>query len=238
MLDLNYIIKNINSNNKYGEKELALVREHTYKYPYFQIGYTICAKLSKPTTSSIQKAAIYATDRTYLKGLLMNLPPFNSCAIEDNFTDTPKYSYRLENQTLDYNTSTTPITDNTEKNDIEELKSFFFINKYIDDIYKRTPKEILKQKNRTQYAIINKFIKANIKFYPKNIIEQVTDSSYDNLAESSSILNDDLATETLAEILLSQGKIEKALDIYEKIILKDPDKGYALLETIEKLKTD
>lgn len=89
MIDLASLITHINNSSKDRTKELNLIKESIYKYPYFQIGYTILAKCLEPISlSTIQKAAIYATDRTYLKALLNNTSPFNQCIIEEENKST------------------------------------------------------------------------------------------------------------------------------------------------------
>ncbi len=49
--------------------------------------------------------------------------------------------------------------------------------------------------------------------------------STENMAEKSTAEAPDLATETLAEVYLKQGKTERALDIYKKLSLKFPEKS-------------
>jgi hypothetical protein len=64
-------------------------------------------------------------------------------------------------------------------------------------------------------------------------IEEVTD-----LSQNASYTPQDLATETLAKIMERQGKIEKALDIYQKLSLKYPQKSAYFANCIERLKKD
>lgn len=65
-----------------------------------------------------------------------------------------------------------------------------------------------------------------------NAPEEVTDLSQ----QTSTPL--DLATETLALIMKKQGKTEKAIDIYEKLVLKYPQKSAYFANCIEQLKKD
>lgn len=70
---------------------------------------------------------------------------------------------------------------------------------------------------------------------------------YRSLGEESQAQNDlsskyqstppDLVTENLAQIMVRQGKTEKAIDIYEKLVLKYPQKKAYFATCIEKLKT-
>jgi hypothetical protein len=61
--------------------------------------------------------------------------------------------------------------------------------------------------------------------------EQITD-----LSHQASFTPPDLATETLARIMERQGKTEKAIDIYQNLILKYPQKSAYFADCIERLK--
>jgi hypothetical protein len=221
------IIKNIGASSQFGNKELNEVREAVCQYPYFQMGYAIIAKQDK-SNDSIQKAAIYATDRSYLKALLNCTPPFDQCLLDKkDFRSVPSHKTGENNDCLNYRIASKDVASN------------HFINGYIDDIFKRTPKNIIKTKSRLQYAIISKFIKANVKFQPKSIEEELNVGdlqSHEELEDSGIGLNSNLATERLAEILLSQGKAEAALDVYEKVIIGSPHKNEDLNHKIKTLK--
>ncbi|MCV9386465.1 hypothetical protein [Reichenbachiella ulvae] len=57
----------------------------------------------------------------------------------------------------------------------------------------------------------------------------------EDLSEKSTAFPDQLVTENLASILTEQGKISRAIEIYEKLILKNPQKKAYFASQIEKL---
>ncbi|MDR2037797.1 MAG: hypothetical protein LBQ60_07735 [Bacteroidales bacterium] len=78
--------------------------------------------------------------------------------------------------------------------------------------------------------LIDQFLKKNPKIIPSDTDYKV------NLSDS---IEDtpDIATETLADIYVSQGHIQKAIKIYEQLILKYPEKHIYFAAQIDRLKT-
>ena len=77
--------------------------------------------------------------------------------------------------------------------------------------------------------LIEAFLQTNPKIVPDENIHHVDLS--DSLQESL-----DLATDTLAEIYAAQGHTDKAIEIYEHLILKYPEKHIYFAAQIERLK--
>ena len=77
--------------------------------------------------------------------------------------------------------------------------------------------------------LIDAFLKSNHKIVPDENIQQVdlSESLQENL---------DIATDTLAEIYAAQGHINKAIEIYEHLNLKYPEKHIYFAAQIERLK--
>ena len=90
-----------------------------------------------------------------------------------------------------------------------------------------------------QDELINKFIEADDHdwFKPKAETSQ-HEKETDDLSEDSVVINDDVITENLAEIYIRQGKKEKALEIYHKLIWKFPHKKAYFAEIIQNLKEE
>ncbi|MEQ8715911.1 MAG: hypothetical protein RIC80_23055 [Cyclobacteriaceae bacterium] len=88
-------------------------------------------------------------------------------------------------------------------------------------------------KKEAQKEIIERFIKTNPKILPS---DEEPKGEISDLSTASAEMNDDLATENLAVILARQGKRDKAIEIYEKLILKIPKKKSYFAARIAELK--
>jgi tetratricopeptide (TPR) repeat protein len=103
---------------------------------------------------------------------------------------------------------------------IEEIKTS---KKKIDP---ESPKSI------EQIAIIDQFIKAQPSIKPKAVPVNPTDLAGTNNDDFS----DTIVSETLAQILTRQGKKDKAIEVYKKLIWKFPQKKAYFAAQIEDLK--
>lgn len=78
-------------------------------------------------------------------------------------------------------------------------------------------------KQKEQIEIIDQFIKTQPTIKGKAAGEEKT-LPKDDLSEKNLIYNENIISETLAEILIKQGKKEKAIDVLKKLIWKFPQK--------------
>ena len=98
--------------------------------------------------------------------------------------------------------------------------------------------EILKpednnSKKQQQSELIDKFIIANPRIEPNR---DKTDYPVDDISKPFIEETGGFVTETLARIYVSQGYYSKAIDIYEKLSLKFPEKSSYFASQIEKVK--
>ncbi len=103
----------------------------------------------------------------------------------------------------------------------------------LEDI-KTTKKKIDPEspKTKEQIAIIDQFIKAQPTIKPKADPTPLSDLSQVKSGEFA----DNIISETLAKILIRQGKKEKAIEVYKKLIWKFPQKKVYFAAQIEELK--
>ena len=99
--------------------------------------------------------------------------------------------------------------------------------------YKSPDKPVENSRKQLQSDLIDKFIIANPRIEPQKdkTYLPIDDISKPFLEESGG-----LVTETLAKIYVNQGYYSKAIDIYEKLSLKFPEKSSYFASQIEKVK--
>jgi len=105
---------------------------------------------------------------------------------------------------------------------------------YLANIDVKDSNDKSESKLTEQIKIIDDFIEASSKL--ANLPPPVEDSSKEDLSKPSTTLGDDLISENLANILIKQGKINDAIDIYKKLIWKFPQKQAYFAARIEELK--
>jgi hypothetical protein len=142
------------------------------------------------------------------------------------FEETVK---QFENGTL--SASTDPDNDQKKKtkptDHTEELLT------EIKTLKKKVKPEGPRQKE--QIEIIEQFIKTQPSIKGKVAAEEKA-LPKDDLSEKSLIYNENIISETLAQILIKQGKKEKAIEVLKKLIWKFPQKKAYFAAQIEDLK--
>jgi hypothetical protein len=94
------------------------------------------------------------------------------------------------------------------------------------------------QEKRAKKPDINHLIEKFLKEEPRIKIKKELPEQQEDLSEASTKDNDNLVSETLAQIFHKQGKKDKALDIYEKLCLKYPEKSSYFAQKILAIKND
>ncbi len=184
------------------EPDMVPLLESTIKaFPYCQITYSLLAKASQingtiDINNSKSRAAAYALSRTALQQL-----------VENN-------TERLHTSEI----SPIQFIENTDQ-ELSELEALLSVNKLVGE---KNIADLLSEQQKIQQQIIQGFIKKNPRINrQENGIEPIQIDLKGRLAESGSSIID---TEAYANILIKQGKFDKAKDVYQKMILKNPKK--------------
>ena len=204
-------------------EDASNLRDLLRRYPYFQVGYALLAKAAHDQDRAtagpiIQLAALHATNRPHLKAFLEDTPPFTAPA------STPQEVV-------------VPVHVEEEQQQQAPADDYDFINGYINAIRQRGKRTITKQKSLAQLNIIQNFMQKDVHFKPRPLQEMPEEDFYLDLTQKSTAFHEDLATETLARVLMQQGKLARALDIYTQLSLKFPEKKAYFASLIEELKS-
>lgn len=104
----------------------------------------------------------------------------------------------------------------------------------ISSIKKKKKLKLLDEKIKEQNNIIKSFHEKPIKLSAVNIQEEY--DKLPDLSEKSTILNDNTVSESFAKLLIRQNKKKEAIEIYQKLMLKFPDKKTYFADQIAQLK--
>lgn len=247
------ILKKADTLEKSDILQLKKVQEN---FPYFQIPHVLIAKyeFQKKTNlaaSSLGWAAITSPDRIWLKKLVeqevsnSEKSPAEDLLPEDQ-PEKPSQASRTQSLKVlgeQLKGNSVEQEETTEKA-IEEkpeppkpkrrTRRAGAGDDLIETIKKREKKTIVDSKKKEQIDLIKAFSKKSIKLATIKEIE--ANQNTENLAASSTQINDNLISESYAKLLLKQNKKDKAIEIYEKLGLKFPDKKAYFADLIQNLK--
>lgn len=181
------------------------------------------SRFSNESSASPDKGAIPLSDESFYNELLHDLERLKE--LKNEFEETAR---KFENGTL-----TTP--EDSEKSPKKKSKPLDATDELLTEI-KSSNKKIKPEgpKQKEQIEIIEQFIKTQPTIKGKVAADEKAPK--DDLAEKSLIYNENIISETLVEILLKQGKKEKAVEVLKKLIWKFPQKKAYFAAQIEDLK--
>lgn len=215
MLDKHKFIDFINTPQKLSLDDIMSLENVLKTHPYFQLGHVLMAKavhIKAPeiANDALRKAAAYSLSRNALRKIIEN-------EIDWVTSSTKKAA------------SDAAIKKNEDAVFDEELKRERLEDDLIEAI--SCPPAINIQDE--QLAIIEKFIKTEPRISP---IRRTNDEEQEiDLSEQSTTLIKPLATESYAKILCIQGRNEQAIEVYQKLIAKYPEKSAYFASKIEEL---
>lgn len=210
-------------------KEYEKLEDIAGTYPFFTVLNALLAKAAKHLNTPDQEhklhtASLQSLDRTHLKKMMdFQLAPFKEQGLleEQEEQDEPESMEELAEK------------DNTVVNASEEDDNNLLLTDALTEAEDEMP---LSEKQKAQQEIIDSFISSNV-----GIIKADADSneySTADLSKESGQLSDKVISENFAKVLAQQGKIKQAIQMYEKLSLKYPEKSSYFASLIKKLNTN
>ena len=244
--NIDFLIQNKDQIN---DRELEVIYKLSVRYPYSSFChfflYSVLKKQNRTGVENVlKKTAIRFHDRSILKKLSENSMVKQNTKERIEVTNIEEIENKEQEKVLNENVYSNIINDNiiqeiTETKDqdqkeeeVEKLPKMVKSNQlpktFEDWLFKHPLKKTKKQ--ITVDEILNSLENR------KNQHNKTSFFSAPDAAKKSLETNDDLVTETLAEIHIQQGNYPKAIEIYQKLILLNPEKKLLFASQIEFIK--
>ena len=220
------LIDNFNPNN---QDHLLKLEELSKNYPNFHLVRAYYLKaLQKRKVSSFDKILSHTSVATYDRELLYQF-------IETDLI-ARKSSKKKSRSTKDKLTSHDRSQVNEEKNIDANTKSLDISSKTLKfsewAIFLNSDKKLSgKNDNLENFQLLDDFLKI-----PERIIPDKNYKNIEDLSEKSWSPNDELMTETLAKVFVKQKKYRKAIEAYQILGLKYPEKNSLFANQIKEIK--
>ena len=257
------MIRYLDDHSSLNERTLGELREILDEYPYFQSAHLLYIKNLQQESNfrfagQLKTAATYATDRIILYHLL-NPGLIKGDGLSVNSLEINSSSKRSEVQMIELIDS--PVVGPVGSSDVintsgfrDEMENFDLLNFELSDIgysLDNIEKEIHPVDSPVEAAdsveklrkgrstvqkdeLIDRFIKDN----PAFSVRQPENSEIsDRIRAQTDIAGDkeEFITETLARIYVNQGLYQKAINAFEKLSLKYPEKSAYFARQIEEV---
>lgn len=231
------------------KNEVLLLKKVQSNFPYFQIPHVLASryeflKNGEAQTPSLAQAAVTSPDRIWLKNFIekastKSIPENSKILEEDLLPESESKEQTIAEQTQGLKKLDAGLKGKSEKvvkteASKKKTRPQTQNEDILESIKRKEKKEILDEKKKEQIDLIKAFSKKSIKLATIKEIE--ANQNTENLAAESTKISDKLLSESFAKILASQGKSKMAKEIYQKLILKFPDKRAYFADLIEKLK--
>lgn len=244
--NIDFLIQNKDQIN---DRDLEAIYNLSVKYPYSSFChfflYSVLKNQNRTGVENVlKKTAIRFHNRSILKKLSENSMVKQNTKKKKEVTNIDDIERREQEKVLNENVYSNIINDNiiqeiteTKDQDHKEkeeekaskiVKSNQLPKPFEDWLFKHPVKKT--KREITVDEILNSLENR------KNQQNKTSFFSATDTAKKSLETNDDLVTETLAEIHIQQGNYPKAIEIYQKLILLNPEKKLLFASRIEYIK--
>ena len=231
------------------DNDIELLSSIVDSYPYFTVAQVLLAvgynlNDDKKLNRQLRLTAAMSPDRNSLRHLLAeSKEKKQTCDLPDEFGNESQQTTDNGQQMLDsivipeidLNKSQEELSREMalleeKRKSLDELKNL--IEQRIIELEREKEDTNQEKKTLSKTEIIDKFIAEN----PQ--ISRPKKEFYDPMvvAQTSVVDKENIISETLATIYLNQGYVEKAISVYQKLSLKNPEKSVYFAELIEKAK--
>ena|SRR2546423_5394434 len=227
--------------------DLQEIKEYVQHYPYFAPAqFLLLEKLklenSPECESQLQKAVLYYHDPLEFEYFISSGRFYTELELEEEF-QADVFSESNEIGEIPF-----AVSNVKEPSIVTELQTatpqpltfepYHTVDYFASQGIKLTAEEVPIDKFGKQLKSFTEWLKTMKRLPAKDIIQNLdnsTESNVKHLAEDS-VHETDVLTESMAEVWLKQGNIDKALEVYDKLSLLNPSKKAYFAGKIEHLK--
>jgi len=245
------IIKYIRQPGRLDQNTLPEIEELVNTFPYFQTAYLLHVKnhhniKSLKFNDSLISASARIGDRSVLYHLIHGLFPEKlhdsqeeSDLAKPILKQTELISVKTAaTVTVKENVPVSPdpiVIQKQEEFKIPEKSSYTFTG-WFEHLDEKAPSEKENIRTGEKHLKDKELIDAFINTQPRIVMGKNEPVNHEDISESFIKPDDQLMTETLAQIFFKQGYYLKAIHVYEKLSLKFPEKNSYFAAQINKIK--
>lgn len=225
-----YLVANL---SEVSALEINGLEETITQYPYCQIAHTLLAKAYENNDAKkqerVRKAAAYALSRNALRRVL-NDTFLNQTKVPVLTKFDSDFLRKLEN-IIEAKEDEEKRKQQEYQQEVLSDKEFLSYSTIAEDMLLNE----IAQKQQLQNTIIENFLLKDPGLIRSSKSQLEAMGKQEDLSLNSGKLDKGIITESYAKILTMQGRKDKAIGVYEKLILKFPEKKAYFASKIQEL---